>query len=65
MPIAEKLAEHFNSISNEFDGLGREHVPDAVPNSPSMLTPNEVVKRLREFKKPKVNGPGGHFPGCG
>ena len=33
MPVAEKLANHFNSISNEFEGLSPDQVPNQAPNS--------------------------------
>lgn len=62
LPIAEKLADHFNAISSEFDGLSDGDVPDPVPNSLSMLSHDDVVKRLTGFKKPKSMVKGDIFP---
>ena len=62
LPVAEALADHFNAISNEFNGLPSSQVPESVPNSLEMLTPGDVVKRLREFKKPKSMVVGDIFP---
>ena len=62
LPIAEKLADHFNAISNEFDGLQPGDVPAMVPNSLNMLTRDDVIKRLTSFKKPKSMVRGDIFP---
>ena len=62
LPVAESLADHFNAISNEFDGISEGVVPPPGPNSIGMLSPPEVVKRLREFKKPKSMVLGDIFP---
>ena len=62
LPIAEKLADHFNSISNEFDGLREGVVPPAEPNPIQMLQLDDVVKRLTSFKKPKSMVKGDIFP---
>ena len=60
--IAETLASHFNSISNEFDGLDPNAVPPQVHNSLHMLTADEVIKRLTSFKKPRSMVKGDIFP---
>ena len=62
LPVAESLADHFSAISNEFQGIPEEAVPLPGPNSIGMLSPNEVVKKLREFKKPKSMVVGDIFP---
>ena len=62
LPIAKKLADHFNSISNEFDGLHPRDVPERVPNSLDMLTREQVLKRLTTFEKPKSMVKGDIFP---
>ena len=60
--VAEKLAEHFNAISQEFDGLN----PDEIPVSQSLtlppLHPGLVQKRLTDFRKPKSTVKGDIFP---
>ena len=60
--IAESLADHFNSISNEFEGLNENEVPPQAYNSLKMLTAEEVVERLKSFKKPKSTVKGDIFP---
>ena len=60
--VAESLADHFTDITNEFDGLDPSLVPGPVPNAITMLTPHDVIKRLREFKKPKSMVSGDIFP---
>ena len=51
--IAEKLADHFNGISLEFDGLDPSTVPTTYSSQVQILTVSEVAGRLRKFKKPK------------
>ena len=51
--IAEKLADHFNGISLEFDGLDPDSVPTTYSSPVQILSCSEVAKRLRSFKKPK------------
>ena len=62
LTVAEKLADHFNAISSEFDGLAPGNVPDMAPNSLGMLSLEDVVKRLTSFKKPKSMVRGDIFP---
>ena len=61
-PVAESLADHFNAISNEFNGLQDTVIPPSAPNSLAMLTPHDVIERLRDFKKPKSMVNGNIFP---
>ena len=60
--VAEKLAEHFNKISKEFDGL----TPDQIPTAHSAPLPNITVEEVRDklvsFRKPKSRVPGDIFP---
>ena len=51
--ISEKLADHFNGISLEFDGLDPASIPETYSSPVQILTPLEVANRLRKFKKPK------------
>ena len=51
--IAEKLADHFNGISCEFDGLDPASVPQTYSSQIQVLTVDTVATRLRQFKKPK------------
>ena len=60
--VAEKLAEHFNAISSEFDGLNEDDLPDHDGIDLPVLTKVEVEKRLREFKKPRGGVKGDIFP---
>ena len=51
--VAEKLADHFNGISREFDGLDPDAVPSTYSSPVQILTPSVIAQRLRRFKKPK------------
>ena len=51
--ISEKLADHFNGISLEFDGLDQAAVPATYSSPVRLLSVAEVEQRLRKFKKPK------------
>ena len=51
--IAEKLADHYNGISLEFDGLDPASVPTTYSSPVQVLTCHDVAKRLKSFKKPK------------
>ena len=53
LEISEKLADHFNGISLEFDGLDPAAVPVTYSTPVQLLTPFDVANRLRKFKKPK------------
>ena len=51
--VSEKLADHFNGISREFDGLSPQDVPSTYSSPIPHLLPEQVATRLRGFKKPK------------
>ena len=51
--VAEKLADHFNGISLEFDGLDQDHVPKTYSSPIKTITREQVANRLRQIKKPK------------
>ena len=51
--VAECLADHFNGISCEFDGLDPTDVPVTFSSPLQMLSTEDVRKRLTQFKKPK------------
>ena len=51
--MAEKLADHFNGISLEFNGLDPADIPLTYPSPISALTVDQVAKRLKSIKKPK------------
>ena len=51
--IAEQLADHFNGISSEFDGLDPASVPNTYSSPVQILTVEQVANRLRRFRKPK------------
>ena len=54
LEVAEDLAEHFNSISQEFDRFS----PNDIPAAPSLTLPplskQMIGKRLTEFRKPSL-----------
>ena len=61
--VAECLADHFNEISSEFDGLGGEGPPQGDDNVPlPVLTISQVSARLRLFKKLRGLVGGDIFP---
>ena len=51
--VSERLADHFNGISQEFDGLDPASVPVTYSAAVPALTPLQVAIRLRKFRKPK------------
>ena len=58
--VAESLADHFNSISREFDGL--TEIPVGVSCSLPNISRHMVEKRLCSFCKPKSMVKGDIFP---
>ena len=59
---AERLAEHFNAISDEFDPLEPGDIPVTRDTPVKTLQPFQVAGRLRAFRKPKSMVLGGLFP---
>ena len=59
---SEKLAEHFNAISNEFAGLDPSQIPTTSSIALPALSIAEVMGRLKSFKKPKSMVAGDIFP---
>ena len=53
LQVAERLADHFNGISREFEGLDLGSVPTTYSSAVPVLTVDQVAARLRRFKKPK------------
>ena len=51
--VAECLADHFNGISCEFEGLDPDSVPQTFSSPVQVLTREAVTARLSHFKKPK------------
>ena len=51
--VAESLADHFNGISQEFNGLDPASIPSTFSAQVPVLTVGQVAARLRKFKKPK------------
>ena len=51
--VAERLADHFNGISCEFQGLDPNEVPMTFSSPVQVLRPEQVALRLKQFKKPK------------
>ena len=59
--VAEKLAEHFNKISDEFQGIGQDEIPVAMSMPLPKLTTEDVKLRLLSIKKPRSMVPGDIF----
>ena len=51
--IAEKLADHFSGISDEFDGISPDEIPSTYSAPIPLLTPDQVARQLKTFRKPK------------
>ena len=51
--IAERLADHFNGISSEFNGLDPENIPTTYSSPIPVLRTDQVLARLKAIKKPK------------
>ena len=60
--VANKVADHFNKISSEFNGLNPADVPDTVDLDLPVLSCDEIAKRLRDMKKPRSKVKGDIFP---
>lgn len=61
--VAESLADHFNSISSEFNGLDESSTLMGEDDIPlPVLTVTQVAARLRLFKKPRGVMGGDIFP---
>ena len=63
LEVAENLADHFNSISSEFDGLNPGGPPVGDDNVPlPVLSVAQVATRMKLFKKPRGIVDGDIFP---
>ena len=51
--VADRLADHFNGISLEFDGLDPTAIPTTYSAPVQVLTASDVATRLRKMRKPK------------
>lgn len=51
--MSERLADHFNGISHEFDGLDPASVAVTYSTAVPVLAPHQVAIRLKKFRKPK------------
>ena len=60
--VSELLADHFNSVSNEFSPLQRNEIPTMYSADIPALRVHEVAIRLKKFKKPKSLVKGDIFP---
>ena len=60
--VAEKLADHFNKISNEFDGLEEDDIPEAHSLPLPEISATDVEERIKKIKKPKSYVSGDMFP---
>ena len=62
LAVAEKLAEYFNTISQEFSALEPRDIPITAPRILPMIEPWNLSKRIKKFKKPKSMVNGDIFP---
>ena len=62
LEVAELLAGHFNSISDEFEPLQASEIPVTKPRRLPTLLPFQVAGRIKAFKKPKSMVRGDIFP---
>ena len=53
LEVAEELASFFNRISAEFDPLSPGQIPSTEQRALPVLSPAEVSRRIKFFKKPK------------
>ena len=60
--VAASLADHFNAISSEFDGLNADTMPVTDPGYLPYLSIIDVANRLKKFRKPKSRVKGDIFP---
>ena len=60
--IANELADFFNRISSEFDGLTPDQIPITKHRQLEPLMPHEVAGRIKRFRKPKSMVTGDAFP---
>ena len=51
--VAESLADHFNGISCEFDGLDPSQIPSTFSCPIPALSPERVAAKLKSIRKPK------------
>ena len=61
--IAGTLADHFNAISSEFEGIRPHQVPVCDPGFLPFLSTQEVGTRLAKFRKLKSKVQEDIFPG--
>ena len=60
--VAEKLAEHFNKISKEFQGINPDQIPRTYSSPIPVLSSARVEAALIKFRKPKSRVAGDIFP---
>ena len=51
--VSEELADHFNGISLEFDGISQADIPTSTSSALKILSKAEVESKLKKMKKPK------------
>ena len=62
LDTAEKLADYFNRVSNEFEPLMPEEIPCTRQKEQPVLEEYEVAARIKKFREPKSTVPGDIFP---
>ena len=60
--VADDLADYFNQISAEFDPLTPSQIPITHHRQIEILSPHQVSRRIKSFRKPKLMVRGDVFP---
>ena len=58
---AENLAAYFNDISNQYTSLQEHQIPDSFEQEKPMLTPQDIIKEIKEGKRTKSRVKGDLF----
>lgn len=56
--VADKLADFFNCISREYEQLLEADVPKTYTRPNSLLSPQDILDKLKKTKKPSSTVPG-------
>ena len=54
----ERMANFFNGISKEFVGLKKEDIPTTYDSADEIISPGQVIERVKTIKRPKSMVPG-------
>ena len=60
--LAESLADYFTQITNEFEPLDLQSLPQTYPNQFQLMQPQDLAVKIRAMKKPKSAVAGDPLP---